>query len=51
VGYRHVPLAELLAAIIGSGLRLTSLEEPPENDPPAAVIPGMLALVATKDVP
>jgi SAM-dependent methyltransferase len=51
VGYRHVSMAELLAALIGSGLRLTSVEEPRETDLPAAVIPGMLALVATKDAP
>jgi SAM-dependent methyltransferase len=51
VGYRHVPLAELLAALIGSGLRLTSLEEPRENDAADTVIPGTLALVATKDLP
>jgi SAM-dependent methyltransferase len=49
VGYRHVPLAELIGALIASGLRLTAIEEPPEDHLPASEIPGMLALVAMKD--
>ncbi len=48
VGYRHVPLADLVAALIASGLKLTGIEEPPEDHRPASDIPGMLALVATK---
>lgn len=41
VGMRHVPLAELLGAVLGSGLRLTRVVEP-RDDP----IPAVLALVA-----
>lgn len=49
VGYRHVPIAELIGALIVSGLRLTGIEEPAEDHPPASDIPGMLALVAVKE--
>ena len=49
VGYRHVPLAELIGALISSGLRLAQIEEPVEDHPPASDIPGMLALVAVKE--
>jgi SAM-dependent methyltransferase len=49
VGYQHVPLANLIGALIACGLRLTVIEEPPEDQPPASDIPGMLALVAVKE--
>lgn len=49
VGYRHVPLAELIEALLASGLRLAEIEEPIEDHPPASDIPGMLALVAVKE--
>jgi SAM-dependent methyltransferase len=49
LGYRHVPLAELIGAVIDAGLRLAMIEEPQEVRLPGAVTPGMLALVATKD--
>ncbi len=49
VGFRHVPLSDLVGALIGSGLRLTGIEEPPEDHPPVADIPRTLALVATKE--
>jgi len=49
VGYRHVPLAELIGALLASGLKLTAIEEPLEDHRPASEIPGMLALVAIKD--
>jgi SAM-dependent methyltransferase len=49
VGYRHVPLADLVRALIASGLMLTGIEEPPEDHPPVADIPRTLALVAVKE--
>jgi SAM-dependent methyltransferase len=49
VGYRHVPLADLIGALIDAGLRLTRIEEPEEELPPGADIPGMIALVAVKE--
>ncbi len=44
VGMRHVPLAELLTAVLDSGLRLTTVAEPRDD-----AIPAVLALVAAKD--
>jgi SAM-dependent methyltransferase len=49
LGYRHVPLAELLGAVIDSGLRLVSIEEPEESRLPESVTPGMLVVVAVRD--
>jgi SAM-dependent methyltransferase len=49
VGYRHVSLAELIGALLSSGLRLTGIDEPLEDQPPASDVPGMLALVALKE--
>jgi SAM-dependent methyltransferase len=48
VGYRHVPVAELVGALLASGLRLTAIEEPREDVGAGPDIPGMLALVAAK---
>lgn len=47
VGYRHVPLSELLGAFIASGVRLERVEELQGNDP-RDPNPGRLALVARK---
>lgn len=44
VGYRHVPLAELVNGLVASGLRLLQMEEPSPQDPP-----GSIAFIATKD--
>jgi SAM-dependent methyltransferase len=44
VGYRHVPLAELLNAVMAAGLRLEHVEEPDTGE----LVPGALAFVATK---
>jgi SAM-dependent methyltransferase len=49
VGYRHVPLADLIGTLIAAGLRLTGIEEPQEAEPSGSDIPGMLALVAVKE--
>jgi SAM-dependent methyltransferase len=43
-GVRHVPLAELLNAVAGAGLRLTHAEEAHDRD-----FPLLLSLVAQKD--
>jgi SAM-dependent methyltransferase len=37
VGVRHVPLAELVAAVLASGLTLEHLDEPGTDDPPTLV--------------
>lgn len=49
LGYRHVPFDELLGAVIDSGFRLVSIEEPEESRLPGSVTPGMLAVVAVRD--
>jgi Methyltransferase domain len=49
VGFRHLPLADLVRALIASGLRLTEIEEPPEEHPLVADMPRTLALVAVKE--
>jgi SAM-dependent methyltransferase len=47
VGFRHVPLAELLNALLAAGLRLERVEEF-GGDPGHRHVPRDLALVATK---
>jgi SAM-dependent methyltransferase len=44
VGFRHVPLTELVNSLLACGLQLVRLEEPSVEDPP-----GAIALVATKE--
>ena len=43
VGMRHVPLAELINAVAGSGLHIVKAEEPRTED-----VPYILALVARR---
>lgn len=49
VGYRHVPMSELVGAVLESGLRLEKLEEL-RGDEPRDETPARLALIARKEV-
>jgi SAM-dependent methyltransferase len=53
VGVRHVPLADLVNALLAAGFRLERLEEPGEHDPPillavAATLPAHAPREATR---